>query len=41
MAAVKSAFSPGPESNVPALRPTPRKLNRSAATPMRDIALAA
>src|SRR6188472_2502007 len=41
MAERKSSFSPGPASNVPALRPTPRKLKRSAATPMRGIALAA
>ena len=41
IAALKSSFSPGPESNVPPLLPTPLKLKRSAATPMRGIALAA
>ena len=30
-AAAKSSFSPWPSSNVPALRPTPRKLKRSTA----------
>ena len=33
--AAKSSFSPGPPVNVPSLRPTPRKLNRSTAQPAR------
>src|SRR6185436_17859421 len=41
IAALKSSFSPGPASKVPALPPTPLKLKRSAATPIRGIALAA
>ena len=40
-AAPKSSFSPWPSSKVPALRPTPRKLKRSTATPMRVTAFAA
>src|SRR5258705_2190697 len=34
-AARKSSHSPRPSSHAPALRPTPRKLNRSTAQPMR------
>ena len=40
-AARKSSFSPGPLSKVPALAPTPRKLKRSTAQPIRLSALAA
>src|SRR6187200_2434563 len=40
MAAWKSSRSPRPSSHSPALRPTPRKLNRSTAQPMRASALA-
>src|SRR5690349_17799953 len=38
-AARKSSSSPRPSSQVPALRPTPRKLNRSTTQPMRAKAL--
>src|SRR4029079_4519740 len=39
-AARKSSHSPRPSSHAPALRPTPRKLNRSTAQPMRASAFA-
>src|SRR4029453_16320528 len=39
-AARKSSHSPRPSSHAPALRPTPRKLNRSTAQPIRASAFA-
>ena len=40
-AARKSSISPGPSSKLPALAPTPRKLKRSTAQPIRLSAFAA